>query len=170
MRHRRTFHDLQPVLYELFLGGRQVESGRLEATDYSIADQLWMITSRSNKCDGPRTGAIELRSVVSRVPYKRDTYKCAMTVLEASRSSPSIFRALRRPSGESALSLSASRLPSWPTTRHGHGRPNTAPICFACQVYHAQSFAPPPRRCSLGQWRRRKAGTVTILVARQRLT
>jgi len=40
MRHRRTLQDINLVLQEVFLGGRQAESDRLEATDYSIADQL----------------------------------------------------------------------------------------------------------------------------------
>jgi len=48
-------YNLNPVLNEVFLGGRQAESGRLETTDYSIANQLWMITSSAIKCDGPRT-------------------------------------------------------------------------------------------------------------------
>jgi len=64
MRHRGTLQDLNLVLHEVFLGGRQAESDGLEATDYSIADQLWMITSSAIKCDGPRTGAIELHSVI----------------------------------------------------------------------------------------------------------
>jgi len=37
--------DLHLVLHDVFLRGRQAEPDRLEATDYSIADQLWMITS-----------------------------------------------------------------------------------------------------------------------------
>ena len=73
MRHRRTLQDLNLALHEVFLGGRQAESDRLEATDYSIADQVWMINSSAIKCDGPRTGAIELRSLIKQVPYKRDT-------------------------------------------------------------------------------------------------
>ena len=64
MRYRRTLQDINLNFHEVFLGGRQAESDRLEATEYSIADQLWMITSGAIKCSGPRTRAIELRSVV----------------------------------------------------------------------------------------------------------
>jgi len=64
MRHGRASQDLCLVLHEVFLGGRQAKSNRLEAMDYSIADQLWIITSSAIKCGGPRTGAIELRSVI----------------------------------------------------------------------------------------------------------
>jgi len=53
--------------------------------------------------------------------------------------------AFRRPSSESAFSLSPSRLPSWPTRRHGGRRPHTSPIRLACQENHAQSRALPPR-------------------------
>jgi len=63
MRHRRTLQDFNIVLHDVFLGGRPEESDRLEAKDYSIADQLWVISSRPIKCDEPRTGAIELGSV-----------------------------------------------------------------------------------------------------------
>jgi len=64
MRHGRASQDLCLVLHEVFLGGRQAKSNRLEAMDYSIAGQLWIITSSAIKCGGPRTGAIELRSVI----------------------------------------------------------------------------------------------------------
>ena len=40
MRHGRAWQDLCPVLHEVFLGGRQANFDRLEAADYSIADQL----------------------------------------------------------------------------------------------------------------------------------
>ena len=64
MRHRRTLPALNIVLHEVFLGGRQAESDGHEATDYFFADQLWKITSNAVKCDGPRTGALEMRSVI----------------------------------------------------------------------------------------------------------
>jgi len=57
---RKGVARLVPGLHEVFLGGRQSSSVRLMATDYSIADQLWIITSSAIKCGGPRTGAIEL--------------------------------------------------------------------------------------------------------------
>jgi len=67
MRHGRALPDFCPVLYEVFLGARQTNSERLEATDYSIVDQPWIITSSAIKCGGPRTGAIEWRSVKKQV-------------------------------------------------------------------------------------------------------
>jgi len=40
MRHGEAWQDLCPVLHEVFLGGMQANSDRLEATDNSITDQL----------------------------------------------------------------------------------------------------------------------------------
>ena len=61
-----------------------------------------------------------------------------LIVFEASRSSPSIFLGPSAPLQRKGFIPFSSRLQSWPTTRHGGGRPNTY-LNFSCVPSESRS-------------------------------
>ena len=94
----------------------------------------------ANSCHKSMSGQLPRGSVWAKWPASH-----ILHVLEASRSSSSIFlgpsAALQRKCFI-PFSVSPSILP---TTRDGGGRPHTAPTSLACRVNHAQRLALPPR-------------------------
>ena len=94
---------------------------------------------------GPRTGAIELRSVIRWASYKRETYKCAMTVCQRHPSGLAKKPSSRDLMGHATLEIVQQNI--WVEPQHpSGGRHVQHPSPVATTYRH-----PPP----LGHWCRR---------------
>jgi len=123
-------------------GSRRVSNSITRTLDFEESGTLDGRLLNGNSCHNSMRGKQQRGSVCGGQNGKHRT--SCMYSKRAAAHQPSSW-ALRRPSSESAFSHPPSRFPFSRTTRHGGGRPHTAPICLACQVNHAQSFALPPR-------------------------
>jgi len=121
-------------------GSRRVSKSITRTLDLEESDTLDGLLN-GNFCHKSMRGKLQRGSVWAKWPISH-----ILHILEQVAAHHPSSWALRRPSSKKlALSLPPSRLASWPTTRHCGGLPHTAPICLACQLNQAESFAFPPR-------------------------